>query len=293
MTISVSQRLALICALSSVALFACGGDEDPQSDTGTDVGADAADATETGADAAEDLGPTDSVTGTQWCRQSAEVWCDWMYACFDDEDIRRAETGFRFEIEDRCLSTLDADCQARTLLSVSDGRQEFSGGDAYACLESLAAEPCDDFDAMVAGTAFYPDECRTVTTGLVRRGEECTNSPDCASDDSLCWYQGDPPGYCTGQLGRDAFSTECDPAAELNDCEGVLCLGLPENGAGWAGVCSAFCRTDRNCGPDAGCFQLEDAQLCLGVCESDDDCADDLACIPTGDRSACTVPAAE
>ena len=286
------RTLVLISALSAGWLVAC-GDEETETDTGSDVGVDGADTADAAADATEEVPPTDSVTGAQWCRQSAEVWCDWMYACFDDEDLRRAESGFRFEIEDRCLSTLDADCQARTLLSVSDGRQDFSGENAYDCLEALAAEPCDDFDAMVAGTAFYPDECRDVSAGLVERGGECTNSPDCAAEDSLCWYQGDPPGYCTGQLGRDAFSTQCDPTAETNDCEGVLCLGLPENGAGWTGVCSAFCRTDRNCGPDAGCFQLEEAQLCLGLCEDDDDCASDLVCLPTGERSACTVPPTE
>ena len=275
--------LALALGLSA----ACGDEADSPS---TDVEIDTTDVGTDTVDETPDAEPDNTVSGRQWCRQSAEVWCDWMYACFDDTDIDRAEQGFRFEIEDRCVSTLDADCQARTLLSVSDGRQEFSEEDAFACLEALREEPCDDFDAMVAGDVFNPPACDGVTAGLVDRGGECTNSPDCSADYGLCWYQGDPPGYCTGEMGRDAFSTQCDPLAETNECPGVLCLGLPENGAEWTGICSGFCRTDRNCGPDAGCFQLETEQICLGLCETDDDCASDLVCLPTGDRSACTVP---
>lgn len=277
-----------VLALSAALVMGCGDeDETPaESDAGADVADTGTDAAE---DTVEDAGPA-TVTGTQWCRQSAGVWCDWMYACFDDNDINMAEQGFRFEVEQRCLSTLDADCQARTLVSVADGRQQFNEEEASACLDALLVEPCGTFDEMVAGDVFNPPACFDVSTGLVDRGGECTNSPDCSADDSICWYTVDLPGYCTGQLGRDSFVEECDPAAETNTCEGVLCLGLPENGADLLGICSAFCRTDRNCGPDAGCFQLEEAQLCLGLCETDDDCGGDLVCLPTGDRSACTAP---
>ncbi len=284
----LNTKLPLALVLSSLLAAGC-GDEDETPST-TDSGTDAADTgADTAADVTEDTGPA-TVTGTQWCRQSAGIWCDWMYACFDDNDISTAEQGFRFEVEQRCLSTLDADCQARTLVSVTEARQSFNPEEAAACLDALLEEPCGTFAEMVAGDVFNPPACFDVSSGLVGRGEECTNSPDCTADDSICWYTDDPPGYCTGELGRDAFVDECDPQAETNDCAGVLCLGLPENGADLTGICSAFCRTDRNCGPDAGCFQLEEAQLCLGLCETDDDCGGDLVCLPTGDRNACTAP---
>jgi len=229
-----------------------------------------------------------AITTLEWCFRSNEIWCDWMYRCFDEEDLARAEEGFHFA-EQTCPAVLAADCQARTLRSVTEMRQSFDGVEGARCLEALSEAACGTWDELIAGTALNPAECRDVTHGLVEPGGECTNTLDCAEENAWCWTGGSQSGYCTDTLGGDAFQWECNPS-NAEACAGRVCLELPPNAAEWEGLCTSNCRTARNCGPNADCFEDEQGgTFCLALCEGPDDCVDGLSCQPIGGRFACFV----
>lgn len=283
------MRRAAWGAFVAVCIAACGdASETVDTDTSADAGTDAP------VDAVTDA--TEALSGAEWCRESNAVWCEWMYRCFTPEDLETAETAFHFDDEATCAAVLAADCQGRTMRSVTEGRQTFDGAAASVCLDALAAEACGTWEALIAGDALNPPECADVTTGVVAPGETCTNTLDCASPDAWCWTDTATP-YCTDTLGAAAFQRECatggDARADVDTtvCSGALCLQVDPSSLDWEGVCSARCRVDRNCGPDAGCFQREGEEpACLATCTNDDQCADGLVCRDLGGRGACYVP---
>ncbi|MCB9507761.1 MAG: hypothetical protein H6700_02635 [Myxococcales bacterium] len=281
------QPAALLAALLSAS---CGGDAAPD-------GSDAAqaDASDAGADAAPD-GSADSdaqtdadaapseVTLRTWCRESTQLMCDWMYRCFGEADLARAEELFQMTAA-TCAPNFDVSCQTRTMVSVSEGRQTYSAEDAAVCLAALQNVECDTLDNM--STALGLDVCVPVTLGLVERGGACTNTPDCVADGSRCANE-----VCTGTLERSAFQVACADGAE---CSGLVCLAVSANEQGYAGICSAPCRADGDCGTGGVCVtDAAGEHVCLASCETADDCDNGLGCVTSGESSACYVtPLAE
>lgn len=281
------SRLGALLVLALPAwLAACGDSDAGASDGDVSVDAGSDDGSE---DAAGDAGPDAAapLTTQQWCTRSNTAWCDWMYSCLSGDELATAERSLNVT-EASCAGRLTADCQTRTMESVAAGRQSFDGQAAAACIEALALEPCGSWEQLVAGEALNPDACHGITHGLVAAGDACSNTLDCAADDAWCWTEAPGQlGYCTDSLGAGAFQWQCSED-NATECPGRVCRLLPPNEPEWAGVCSANCRVDRNCGPGAGCFSDDEgARFCLAVCEDDEDCVDGLACLPVGDRRAC------
>lgn len=290
-----AARANAASALAVLLVLAACGDEttgpaddttDVATDSGVDTGTDAG--TDTTDDATDDVA-LQPLSTQQWCIQSNTMWCDWMYACLSESELVTAEASLNVT-EESCASRLTADCQQRTMESVAAGRQSFDGEAAAICVAALEEEPCGTWLDLVAGDALNPDECHGITDGLVAPGDDCSNTLDCAAEYAWCWKESqEDTGYCTDSLGAGAFQSECT-AETGTECAGRVCTLLPDNGSDWAGICSAECRTDRNCGPGAGCFQSEDdARFCLALCDGPDDCADGLECVDIGGRSACFV----
>lgn len=274
-------------AVCLVALVGC-GDESASPDADAGAGTDA------GTDIGEDAGASEQdafeltpLTMVEWCRDSNEVWCEWMFGCFDTEDLNRARDFFGFTDQESCERFAVGSCQTRTIVGVNEGRQVFDGVAAAECVEEIAGEACNTFDALADNVALNPEECFDVTLGQVEQGEECVTNGDCAAPDSRCGEE----ERCTGQLGRDAFLLACTPDdAESRDaCAGLLCLRIAE-GAGENGICSHECRIDEHCGPGAGCFEdRSGTRFCLAECESDAECGG-FRCVDTGDgRKGCIV----
>lgn len=70
--------------------------------------------------------------------------------------------------------------------------------------------------------------------------------------------------------------TEClDP----DQCEGGVCIQLPENEQGARGICSLMCLSDADCFPNEDCRPIEGAaSYCFQRCRTADDCLDDFIC---------------
>ena len=211
-----------ILAGSILALCACGADETSEAPT-EDAGA--ADAGVTAdVSGGPDSAPLEDLTLVEWCRDSNEVWCEWMFGCFSVQDLNRARATFGFTDQGSCEAIAVASCQTRTIAGVNEGRQVFDGAAAAECVETIAGEACADFDALVDAVALNPSECDDVTVGQVAQGDECVTTSDCAADDARC---GDEE-RCTGQLGADAFLNRCTPDNDesADACAGLLCVRI-------------------------------------------------------------------
>lgn len=274
-----------ILAGSILALCACGADETSETPA-EDAGAADAGVTDD-VSGGPDSAPLEDLTLVEWCRDSNEVWCEWMFGCFSVQDLNRARATFGFTDQGSCEAIAVASCQTRTIAGVNEGRQVFDGAAAAECVETIAGEACADFDALVDAVALNPSECDDVTVGQVAQGDECVTTSDCAADDARC---GDEE-RCTGQLGADAFLDRCTPDNDesAEACAGLLCVRIAA-GEGENGICSHACTLDEHCGPGAGCFEDRSGdRFCLAECETDADCGE-FSCVDTGDgRQGCIV----
>ena len=277
--------MVAVAFATAAGTAACGDDGagEAADAAGADAAADSADAStlpDTAADAAgADATPAET-TVRAWCSGSTSRMCDWMYRCFDAADLASAEEAFRMT-EASCAGQFDAQCQQRTMRSVSEGRQTFDGANASACLAALDDAPCDSLANMAA--ALNPPACFDVTTGLVDQGGACTHGSDCSADDARC-----VEGVCTGALGAAAYLDVCSTA---DGCAGLFCAPVPANAAGVTGVCSATCAAESQCGPGGNCVRAGEQQFCLANCDTDEDCGGTLTCQTLGTSRLCYVAA--
>lgn len=296
-TTLAARLLPLGLAFAAGSLAAC-SDDSTGTPTNVDAGATldggaVADGTDAASspDAAggEDTEPApDPLSMPDWCQASNQIWCEWMFECFNDADLTEARRTFGFSNSvESCAEVAVASCQNRTIPAVNEGRQTFDGVQAARCVDALRDEACGTFEDLFTGAVLNPPPCDTVSTGQITQGQPCVSSNDCAAEDARCTEE----GYCTGRLDRTSFLGTCDPADVLSvaACPGLQCLRV-QQGAGQVGVCTHACTLDEHCGEGGGCFVDNSGdRFCLALCDDDDDCGG-FSCVQAGpDRTACML----
>lgn len=276
---SVRYLLLPLCLTASfVACEATSTNEDAAADAG-DFGD-----TDASADGSGDALP-DPLSMPDWCQDSNQLWCDWMFECFSDADMTTARQTFGFDdTVESCLQVAVASCQNRTIPAVNDGRQIFDGVEAALCVNALANEPCAGYEELADGIAFDPPACSDVSVGTREFTETCQGNNDCAAENARCIE-----GLCTGRLERNSYLASCDPSqvtANLS-CPGLLCLAIdPDDRT--AGICTHACTLDEHCGEGASCFRDNSGdRFCLANCDTNADCGQFECVQASPDQFAC------
>jgi hypothetical protein len=263
---SLVRRISGFALIAATLVFAAGcGDDGESSGTSEDAGTDLTDVV----DATDDVEQVEPLTLPGWCRESNETLCEWMYRCFADPDVRRANAVFGIDDYDSCVEVFSASCQTRTIGGVNDGRQIFDGANAGLCVSALGDEVCGTYAQLESGVAMNPVECDEVTEGQQESGDECITNSDCAAPFARC-----VDDECTGELGGEFFLETCDPTDNdsVLGCSGRRCLQLPA-GSVSPGICTSQCTVDENCGFGGVCVEdISGDQFCLASCDTDEDC---------------------
>lgn len=190
--------------------------------------------------------------------------------------------------------------------AVEAGRMEFDADAAQACLETIAALPCEgnliEQILFFQGPSAAPEPCQDVFVGKVRNYDPCMNSEECEGDNAVCGFSptcqdaccvgacrdlGDPPAIgeaCTGSCAEGAYCA-FDPMSGAQTCAKRRPAG--QSCADDSSACEGGLFCDFN--GDPVCRKL----LAAGAsCEGDWQCADDLRCYNAieGARTCRTLP---
>ncbi len=227
----------LVTALAPALVLGCvvalpAADAGPNLDAGA-VDSGAPDAGRPPSDAGlPDAGFT-RVEASGWCAAQAQALCA--------RDVRcgRVAAARVPDCEARRAGACD---QAATSRAVTEGRLQYLGAEAVACLNGYAAGSCTD----------EPPACASVFAGLVRPDGGCILAAECTPDGFCFEYDGLCPHRCRPYLPRgaacDGFSTRCDPATDtctLDDAGVRSCLPFAPEGAP--------CTSWDDCGPAQAC----------------------------------------
>jgi len=164
---------------------------------------------------------------------------------------------------------IDFDFDPLVVVAALRRRVQFNGARVRACLDAIAAAPCDRTD--VAYRQLLA-RCRGFWSGTVAGGEPCVLDEECISQS------------CTG-------------AIETDQCISGVCVGDTEPETTPAGI-GMPCRTDPGCVTGAYCDVATDVCIAMksagAACNGADECNDGLSCVgTTGARTCTTLPAAE
>lgn len=123
-----------------------------------------------------------------------------------------------------------------------------------------------------------------VVLGGKPKGSTCTSSSECGESQARCLIEG-PASACSGSLADGAFEQLCDGATEAAaaTCPGLVCISLKANKQMIAGVCSAPCSVDGDCGTTGSCVPVLGAAYCFARCDSDAQCDNGLVCVKGSD----------
>lgn len=218
------------------------------------------------------------VTHQQFCNQTTEYMCDFVYKCFSQSQQQNLEKQFNFSDKASCNRVIASQCEEGEIIGTRENRQKYNPDNATLCLEEQKNHPC-------TSQTLRPQICENSTTGLVSWRGSCTTSRDCSAKDARCIDK-----KCTDELNRQAFQKDCSELTS-EQCPGNLCIGLKPNFQNKTGICSAACASQAQCREGSGCFRIsETASVCFALCQSDSDCINGFVCTDVEDgKKTCLV----
>jgi hypothetical protein len=175
------------------------------------------------------------------------------YAAALCQVIQRCWQTFGLSEQESCQSQLERELSegsfANLSAAVSDGRVTYRPEAAGECLNATASSSCND------GLQIDPANCKSVFTGTLKEGEDCTLDAECAPD-RQCVVSDACPGKC------GPFPAKGEPCSSSNRCQdGLSCLvGFD------SGVCQPPVQLDGMCSAAEPCVSF---QYCQGLDRSD------------------------
>jgi hypothetical protein len=159
--------LAALCPF--LILAACGGDDDQETDQGSETDGDDGD-TDAGADAgtAQSEGEPPSLgcdpsqaDDEDLCACAAAIVCDQIHYCLDAEELADKPDGWT--PRESCVDEVAEDCLEDL------GDDDYLPVDFPQCVQDVADASCDDFGAFDSVSNDFPPSCenfRALDTGL-------------------------------------------------------------------------------------------------------------------------------
>ncbi len=189
-----------------------------------------------------------------------DLFCDKIQTC----DVFNAYVDIAISTHEQCLDFVAYNIQneggglGSVIDAVNEGTVLYDGAKAYACVEAMAALPCDEF-----GDA-EPEACNGVFTGTIADGSACFINEECES--GYCDTDAECPGTCMAAvLEGDGCETtdECETGAKcvLGECT-FFTASVTEGGA---------CDPDEDWCAD-GLFCHPDTEECTGRLSAGEDC---------------------
>ncbi len=241
--------------------------------------------------ATEDLPPPardagGSATAREACERFMEAACERLYACHAGEELDAIDGQLGFYDAASCArkyTPINCDAVEAAVQYTRTFRVDLDAADA--CIARSNTWTCglvgyflmDMLNMKTCGEAF---------AGNVPWGRGCKTSMECAGPNMRCVRAtpGASWGACLGPHEAAEYVKVCD---KPEDCATDFCLLFAPNVQGHAGVCTAICQTDWDCGPGAACIVSEEGGFCAALCDPEGPpCASDLVCTDTGFLSA-------